>query len=107
MPPVGHSNDDSFTNIIAKFEAVFEAFKTTIERQTDIYVTQIYDAIAKIFYPIRYDSVGARHNLMGMMDKDATYATEYGELFPRPSRPGIYASDINTTKDASLDTRKK
>ena len=44
---------------------------------------------------------------MGMIDEDAVYATEYGESFPRPSRPDIYASDIDTTKDASLDSRKK
>ena len=97
----------SLTDIIAKFEAAFEAFKTTDERPTDIYVTQIYDAIANIFYPIRYDSVGVRHNLMGLIYEDAAYATEYGESFPRPERPGIYASDIDTTKDTSLDSQKK
>ena len=79
----------------------------TNERLTDFYVTQIYDAIAKIFYPIRYDSVGSKHNLMGMIDDDAAYATNYGESFPRPARPSIYVLDINTTKDASLDIRKK
>ena len=81
----------SLTDIIAKFEAAFEAFETTDERPTDLYVTQIYDAIAKIFYPIRYDSVGARHNLMGLIDEDAAYATEYGESFHRPDRLGIFA----------------
>ena len=70
-------------------------------------MTQIYNAIANIFYPIRYDSVGATHNLMGLIDEDAAYATEYGELFPRPSRPGVYPRDIDTTKDASLDSQKK
>ena len=44
---------------------------------------------------------------MGLIDEDAAYTTKYGELSPRPARPGIYASDINTTKDASLDSRKK
>ena len=44
---------------------------------------------------------------MGLIDEDAAYATEYGESSPRPFRLGIYASDINTTKDASLDSRKK
>ena len=97
----------SSTDIIAKFEAAFEAFETTNERSTDLYVTKIYDAIAKIFYSIRYDIVGAKHNLMGMIDEDAAYATEHGESFPRPERPGIYATDIDTTKDASLDSRKK
>ena len=96
----------SSTDIIAKFEAAFEAFETGNERPTDLYVTHIYDAIANISFPIRYDSVGETHNLMGLIYKDAAYATEYGELFPRPSRPGIYASDIDTTKDASLDSRK-
>ena len=43
----------SLTDIITKFEAAFEAFETTDERPTDLYVTQIYDAISKIFYPIR------------------------------------------------------
>ena len=94
----------SSTDIIAEFKAVFEASKTTNEHPTDMYVTQIYDATAKIFYPIRYDRVGARHNLMGLIDEDAAYATEYGESFPRPDRPGIYATDIDTTKDASLDS---
>ena len=59
-----------------KFEAAFEAFKTTDERPTDLYVAQIYDATAKIFYPIRYGSVGARHNLMGLIDDNTSYATE-------------------------------
>ena len=97
----------SSTDIIAKFEAAFEAFEMTDKRPTDLYVTQIYDAIAKIFYPIRYDRVGARHNLMGLINEDAAYATEYGESFPRTDRLGIYATDIDTTKDASLDSRKK
>ena len=44
---------------------------------------------------------------MGLIDEDAAYATEYGESFPRPDRPGIYATDFDTTKDASLDSRKK
>ena len=77
------------TDIITKSEEAFEAFKTTDTRPTNLYVRPIYDAIAKIFYPIRYDSVGATHNLMGLIDKDAAYATEYGELLPRPSRLGI------------------
>ena len=69
-------------------------------------MTQIYDDISKIFYPMRYDSVGARHNLMELIDKEAAYATNYSKSFPRPARPGIYASDIDTTKDAYLDSRK-
>ena len=80
----------SLTDSIAKFEAAFEAIETTNERPTDLYVTQIYDAIAKIFYPICYNSVGATHNLMGLVDKDATYTTEYGKLFPQTLRLGIY-----------------
>ena len=44
---------------------------------------------------------------MGMIDDDAAYDTEYSKSFPWPARPGIYVSDINTTKDASLDSRKK
>ena len=96
----------SSTDIIAKFEAAFEAFELIDKRPTDLYVTQIYDAIAKIFYPIRYYSVGATHNLMGLINENAAYDTEYGESFPRPSRLGIYASYIDTTKDAPLDSRK-
>ena len=97
----------SSTDIFAKFEATFKAFERNDERPTDLYVTQIYDAIVKILYPIRYNSVGATHNLMGIIDEDAAYATDYGELFPRPSRPGIYASDFDTTKDVSLDSGKR
>ena len=97
----------SSTDIIAKFEAAFEAFETTDERPTDFYVTQIYDAIANIFYPIRYNSVGARHNLMGLIDDDAAYVTKYGESLPHPLRPGMYASDINTTKTLTLSSKKR
>ena len=78
----------SSTNIIAKFEAVFEALEPTNQRPTDLYVTQIYETIAKIFYPIRYDTVGETHNLMGVIDEDTAYSTEYGESFPRPFFPG-------------------
>ena len=74
----------SSTAIIEKFEAAFKAFETTDERPTDLYVTQIYDAIVKIYYPIRYDSVGEKHNLMGLIDEDTGCATEYSESFPRP-----------------------
>ena len=70
-------------------------------------MTQIYDAIAKIFYPILYDSVGATHNLIRLIGEDVAYATDYGESFPRPERPGIYASYIDTTKDASFGSLKK
>ena len=97
----------SSTNIIAKFEAAFEVFVTTDERLTNLYVTQIYDAIAKIFYPIHCNSVGVRQNLMGLIEEDAAYTAKYGESFPRPTRPGIYASYIDTTKDASFDIQKK
>ena len=97
----------SSTDIIGKSEAVFEAFETTDESPTDLYVKQIYDAIAKIFNPIRYGSVGANHNMMGLIDDDAAYATEYSESFPRSARLGISASKIDTTKDASLDSHKK
>ena len=55
----------SSTDIIAKFEAAFKAFKTTNERPTVLYVTQIHYAISKIVYPIRYDIFGDNHNLMG------------------------------------------
>ena len=65
----------SSANIIAKFEAAFEAFETTDERPINLYVTHIYDAISKIFYPIRYDRVGATHNLMGPINEYAAYAT--------------------------------
>ena len=44
---------------------------------------------------------------MGLINDDSTYATKYGESFPQPACPGIYASDINTTKDTSLDCCKK
>ena len=70
-------------------------------------MTKIYDAIVKIFYPICYDSVGASHNLIGLINDDVEYATEYGESFPRPVHLGIYVSDIDTTKDATLDIQKK
>ena len=65
----------SLTDIIAKFKGVFEAFETTNERPIDMYRTQIYEAIAKIFYPICYNSVGAMHKLMGLINEDAAYAT--------------------------------
>ena len=79
------------TDIIVKFEASFQALETTDKRLTNFYVTQIYDTIAEIFYPIYYDSVRTKHNLMEFIDKDATYTTEYGDSFPRPRRPGFYA----------------
>ena len=44
---------------------------------------------------------------MGLIDEDDAYANEYGEPFPRPDCSGIYATDIDTTKDAYLDSRKK
>ena len=97
----------SLTDIIAKYEAAFESFETTNKRPTDLYVTQIYDAIAKIFYPICYYSVGVTYNLIGLIDEEAAYATEYSKSIARPSRLGIYASDIDTTKDAYLDSQKK
>ena len=107
LQPVNTATMTSLTDIIAKFEAAFETFETTDERPTDLYVTQIYDSIAKIFYPIRYDIIGATHNLMGLIEEDAAYATKYVDSFPRMLRPSIYALDIDTTKDASLDIRKK
>ena len=44
---------------------------------------------------------------MGLIDDDAAFATECSKLFPWPAHLGIYASDIDTLKDASLDIRKK
>ena len=97
----------SSTDIIEKSESAFKSFKTTNERLTNLYFTQIYNDITNIFYPIRYNIVGAKHKLMGLIDDDAAYATEYSKSLPRPARPGIYASDIDTTKDASLEKCKK
>ena len=88
----------SSTDIIARFEAAFKAFEPINERPADLYVTQIYDVIANIFYPICYDSVGSRHNLMGLINNNAAYTTKYNDSFPRTAHPGIYASDIDTTK---------
>ena len=48
----------SSTDIIAKSDAAFKAFKTTEERPTDLYVTKIYDAIANIFTPSVMPSLG-------------------------------------------------
>ena len=95
------------TGIIAKFESAFKALETTIERLTNLQVTQIYDDIANIVYPIRYNSFGSKHNLMGLISNDAAYATEYGKLFPQPAHPGIYALNINKMKDACLCSHKK
>ena len=44
---------------------------------------------------------------MGLINEDAAYVINYGESFHRPFCPGMYASDIDTTKYASLDIRKK
>ena len=67
----------SSTDIIPKSEKSFEVFKTTDDRPTNLYVTKIYDAVVKIFHFIRYDSAGARHNLMGLLDEDPAYTSEY------------------------------
>ena len=45
--------------------------------------------------------------MMGLAVEDAAYTTKYGESFPRPSCLGIYASDIDTRKEASLEIWKK
>ena len=48
----------SSTDIIAKFDAAFEAFEMTDERLTDLYVAQIYDTFAKIFTPTATPALG-------------------------------------------------
>ena len=44
---------------------------------------------------------------MGLIDDNTAYATEYGKSFPWMALPGIYVLDIDKTKDAYLDRRKK
>ena len=43
---------------------------------------------------------------MGLINNNLAYAIKYDGSFPRLARPGIYAPYIDTTKDASLDSRK-
>ena len=107
MQPVGHSNDDVFDRHHREIRGSVRSLRND-RRAPDRSVcdTDIWRYRQDLLpHPIQQRWGDAQPD--GLINEDAEYATEYGESFPRPLRLDIYASDIDTTKDASIDSRKK
>ena len=96
----------SLTDIIKKSEAAFKAFETTNKHPTNLYITQIYDAITKIFTPYITTVLVPSTTWWGWSTMTPHMLPSMTSCSPIRRR-GIYASEIDTTKYASLEIRKK
>ena len=104
--PEQASTVTSQTDVVTEFAAALVDFPVNYDRPDDAYVQLVFGTIANIFYSINYDTVEGVHNLMGIIQDTAAYATKYTEAFVHPTRPNAFDDNINTNKAVSLASRK-
>ena len=83
-----------------------EVDKCRGEHRDDAYVQLVFDTIANILYSLTYDTVEGVHNLMGIIQDAAAYATKYTVAFVHPTRPKASDDAIDTNEAVSLASRK-
>ena len=96
----------SHTDVVAAFAAALVDFPVNHDRPDDAYVQLVFDTIANILYSLTYDTVEGVHNLMGIIQDSAAYATKYTVAFIHPTRPKAFDDAIDTTEAVSLASRK-
>ena len=93
--------------ITARFMEAFDAFIAIKTQSTNSDVNQVFEALSRILYPIRYNETDAVHNLIGIIQDDEPYKTKHGSSFLRPKRPKIFNEAIDGSLPVTITTRKK
>ena len=96
----------SHTDVVAAFAAALVDFPVNHDHPDDMYVQLVFDTIANILYSLTYDTVEGVHNLMGIIQDAAAYATKYTAAFVHPTRPKASDDAIDTNEAVSLASRK-
>ena len=94
------------SELTAKFVEAFEAFDVKTEQPTDAYINSIFESLGHLLYVVEYDEAETTHNLIGIIEDNATYSAKYGASFVRPKRPKIFDATIDTTSAVAIKTRK-
>ena len=74
----------SHTDVVAAFAAALVDFPVNHDRPDNTYV-QLVSNIANILYSLTYNTVEGVHNLMGIIQDAAAYATKYTVAFVHPT----------------------
>ena len=74
--PVAASIMTSHTDVVAAFAVALVNFSVNHDRPDDAYVQLVFDTIANILYYLTYNTVKGVHNLMGIIQDAAAYATK-------------------------------
>ena len=96
----------SHTDVVAAFSAALVNFPVNHDHPDDAYMQLVFDTIANILYSLTYNTVEVVHNLMGIIQDAAAYATKYTVAFVHPTRPKAFDDAIDTNKAVSLASRK-
>ena len=94
------------SELTAKFVEAFEAFDVKTEQPTDAYINSIFESLGQLLYVVEYDEAETTHNLIGIIEDNATYSAKYGASFVRPTRPKIFDATIDTPSAVTIKTRK-
>ena len=81
--------------IVAKFSHSLDQFEPIARQPFDTDLTRIREVVAPLLLQIMYDETGAVHNLIGLIRPEAPYTTQYGTVFPKPTRVGAYDAFID------------
>ena len=95
------------SEITEKFVEASDAFIVIEGQPTKSDVNQVFEALSRILYPIKYDEPDAVHNLIGIIQDDEPYKTKHGLSFPRPKCLKIIDETINGSLPVTIATRKK
>jgi hypothetical protein len=75
--------------IITTFTTAAAAFQPIVGQPTDDDLTLLRDMLYPLLLQIPYDEAGT-HNLIGILEPDATYTATWHNPFPIPNRPPTY-----------------
>ena len=87
--------------LTAKF---VEALDVKTEQPKDAYINDIFESLGQLLYVVKYDEVNKTHNLIRIMQDDATYSAKYGPSFLRPTRLKVFDATIDTTSAFMIKT---
>ena len=93
--------------IITQFAEATLSFDAVLGQPTDLYVVRMFEAIAHILLTVPYDDTNEVHSLIGLIYSKAEYMAEFTDEFPRPSKPGIYDTNIKNNATEGLRAMKE
>ena len=96
----------SHTDVVSAFAAALVNFPVNHNRPNDAYVQFVFNTIANILHSLTYNTVEGFHNLMGVIQDAAAYATKYNVAFVHPTRPKAFDDAIDMNEAVSLASRK-